>query len=491
MADVTDPLAAGIDPMLWLESLAKRQGARAEELTTAANYEIPTPENAVPSGPGYTDFTIESEISKSGIPAKADATDPNEWLASIAGGEGFGQAEAEADTKMSDQDIQKALSVGSEIAPDQMAAFFERQMSRALETEEPELLDMDDYDPDAPAVPAELPDWLLEQVQPPMSPEPPALSEAIVEPPAVSDLPDWLKEDVGTQSAPELESIFENEEAASVPTPELAIDLNDPWVKAFSEEQDLGDSDTPPDWYERNIKDPKRIAAVEGLVPGAESKLEDVPLEAENELAPGEPQAVPDWLSDATADDVSVPDWLTAEVTSSAPDDISMPERGEIPDWLKEADVAVDPTDIPGWLVDTVETEEVSDLDLGLPPVPAPLPAAPAPPPAPVITPAPAPTAPAPVSPAPVLVPVAVDVVEALKTAREKYTGGDLEGSLREYESVIRANQSLEAVVTDMTTMAEHHKDNPAVYRVLGDSLMRVGKLQAALDTYRKALNQL
>jgi hypothetical protein len=90
-----------------------------------------------------------------------------------------------------------------------------------------------------------------------------------------------------------------------------------------------------------------------------------------------------------------------------------------------------------------------------------------------------------------VLVPVAVDVVEALKTAREKYAGGDLEGSLREYESVIRANQSLEAVVTDMTTMAEHHKDNPAVYRVLGDSLMRVGKLQAALDTYRKALNQL
>ena len=35
------------------------------------------------------------------------------------------------------------------------------------------------------------------------------------------------------------------------------------------------------------------------------------------------------------------------------------------------------------------------------------------------------------------------------------------------------------------------HKDNAAAHRVLGDALMRQGKLQEALNTYRRALNLL
>jgi hypothetical protein len=35
------------------------------------------------------------------------------------------------------------------------------------------------------------------------------------------------------------------------------------------------------------------------------------------------------------------------------------------------------------------------------------------------------------------------------------------------------------------------HKTNPAVLRVYGDVLLRRGKLQQALDTYRSALNLL
>ena len=37
-----DPLG-GMDPMAWLESLAARQGAKPEELVTAANLDIPLP----------------------------------------------------------------------------------------------------------------------------------------------------------------------------------------------------------------------------------------------------------------------------------------------------------------------------------------------------------------------------------------------------------------------------------------------------------------
>src|SRR5215470_11163176 len=49
-----DPLG-GMDPMAWLESLAARQGAKPEELTTAADLDIPMPPaDAKVEGPGYT-----------------------------------------------------------------------------------------------------------------------------------------------------------------------------------------------------------------------------------------------------------------------------------------------------------------------------------------------------------------------------------------------------------------------------------------------------
>lgn len=475
-----DPLASGIDPMLWLESLAKRQGAKSEELTTAANMDVPTPQNPVISEPGYTDFTVESDTTRT--PAKFDAaatTDPNAWLASLTVGEGFTQPPPAAPvpapkTHMTDQEIQKALASGKEIAREDMEAFLDRQLTRQLEGGEIPMPEIEDYDPNAPAVPAEIPDWLLEQVQQPAPVEPPALREDIIEPPAVSDLPDWLKEDVAAQSPSELESIFESEDEGITPIA-VEIDSADPWVEAFDEELSLGDSDKTPDWYERNIKDPKRIAAVDRKARGEEAKLVDEPLAPEPELVAGQPETLPNWLEAVDTDDVAVPDWLSAEVTTSVSEDVIPAEMGEIPDWLKETEVSIDPDEIPSWLVDTVEPEPAETIVL--PPAPV------APPPQPVVAAEPY------RSPVPVY--ANIDADETLKSARDKYRDGDLDTSLREYESIIRANIALEAVVADMTRMVEQHKENPAVYRVLGDGLMRQGKLQAALDTYRKALNQL
>ncbi len=49
-----DPFG-GMDPMAWLELLAKRQGANLDELTTAANIDVPMPSaDTVVTGPGYT-----------------------------------------------------------------------------------------------------------------------------------------------------------------------------------------------------------------------------------------------------------------------------------------------------------------------------------------------------------------------------------------------------------------------------------------------------
>ncbi len=86
-----------------------------------------------------------------------------------------------------------------------------------------------------------------------------------------------------------------------------------------------------------------------------------------------------------------------------------------------------------------------------------------------------------------------IDVEETLAAARSDIREGKAEVALQNYEAVVRSNRSIEVVISDLNALLEdeQHKNNPAVYRVLGDGLMRTGQLQDALNTYRKALNML
>jgi tetratricopeptide (TPR) repeat protein len=85
-----------------------------------------------------------------------------------------------------------------------------------------------------------------------------------------------------------------------------------------------------------------------------------------------------------------------------------------------------------------------------------------------------------------------IDVPTVLQAARSKVQA-DIDSSLQDYESVVRANAALPEVVTDLKKLASDntHKTNATVHRVLGDALMRSGNLKDALETYRKALNLL
>ncbi len=524
--DTPTPATASteMDPVNWLESLAKRQGVSDDELTTDADLDLPP--MVVPPAvqeSGYSSYTFDSPVppAKSEPPkeaspfaAEAAPTDPAAWLDSLAS-QAFTASKPPAPqpatptNSMSDTDIQQALKRGDLVPPEQMEAWMQRQLKEGASRPEPEEL-AGDYDPDAPPVKADLPDWLIEQVgdsMPLEEPTPaavpmaqtPALIDTILEPPNVTDIPDWLKDD--EPNGDELDSIFAAPAAETwadtvgftSTTPETPIfeikpdtsgllDPNDPWVEALEMEYHQAHGDAAP----LAAAPPTPVPTAPTPAISTTIQLQTASLPPETEVPVGIPDAVPDWLGgvlDTPApvaaptepDAEAMPDWLTMEITETKP------VSSDVPDWL--ADVDVEPDDIPDWLKQTI-TSTHDDLVVTAPPT--------------VITPAtpPAPQQPAivPVRASPAPVPVAVqniDVVAVLRDARSHATGNNLDASLPNYEALIRANASLDDVADDLSKLTDKFKSNPAVYRVLGDTLMRQGKLQAALDTYRKALNQL
>ncbi|NWG18510.1 MAG: hypothetical protein HXY41_17960 [Chloroflexi bacterium] len=497
--------------MSWLESLARQQGAKKEEMTTEANLTIPPPEHIGQiEGPGYTPYSFDTlglseRPSEENVPVEAvskpesrlepaDLEDPSAWLDSLAASQGFApetvsrpKAGRPAGGDDDIDEIQAALNRGEQVPPDQMERWMSRQLEFGAAREEP----VEAYDPDAPAIPAELPDWLIEQVgaAPPeelVTPAP-ALIDSITEPPQAADIPDWLKEEPSPEN--DLDGIFAtttDEVPQQTAAPQFDDEATDPWAEALEYESQHDISDVP-DWYTRNVNDPERIATVNRRLFGEaeQEALQEAALEPEAELPAGQPTDVPDWLRE-TMDEAAeleeaeaveaMPDWLAQEmdVAPAVPTPVD-----EIPDWLR----AVDADEVPDWLKESLSPAAQAPA----PVVPEVQPPAPPPAPVPVAmpTPAPAPTA-LPAQPVPA---ASIDSAGILQNARA--SSHDLDTRLKHYEALVRANVELDAVTGDLTRLADQHKSNAAIYRVLGDGLMRQGKLQAALDTYRKALNQL
>jgi hypothetical protein len=365
------------------------------------------------------------------------------------------------------------------VTPEQIKAYQEYSMERAFQTPEPEIID---DDADAPAEPIAMPDWLAEmKAEADKTDEMAAASRPPLEtlfdaaPVQPSDIPDWLQDD-GSDSE-DVDAIFAAPTGSS-----LEVDYGDPWVEAFDEEYERGSADIEdvPDWYVRNVMDPERIALIEGTphVPPAEPEqiieapaplepliasltaqpLVDAALPSEASLPTGERQAVPSWMIGTSTQTAAA-----AAAPKPAPEEAVVVSAE--PDWLRETDEQPAAA-VPDWL------DHLSDLPAEPPIIPVP-PAA-----APVYVPPPAPPPP----------PV---VTATLDEARVRSREGDLEGSLKIYEVLVRASQSLTDVSSDLVEIAQTQKKNPAVFRVLGDSLMRQGRLQDALNTYREALNWL
>ncbi len=589
-----DPLG-GADPMAWLESLARRQGANVDELTTAADLDVPMPAaDAQSTAPGYTDFDpfsagtlspsaraleqpppaaaqpestsedalggadpmawLESLAAKQGAPLEelptmraeaapstppesvplSDESDPMAWLASFGDPTPYdsvsdfaspstdqftiesmtpdaalswldslsAEVEAASPPPSAPEGISPIEAGGLSNDPQEVQAWLTSQLGSLMQVraEEDELpLPIDD----SPAEPSSsLPDWLSEAIVDPTLPAARgALDPDIKLPTPPADLPTWLLEsaepaaldlDLGEDFLPE-------ETPALEAIPEMAIELDpqeiermikptspeevDDLAEYFNEEYDrrrAGD-ETIPLWYLEALQRAESAPLPE---PTAQPPAEPEP---EFTFAPLGEGDMPDWLKMMqpepevpVAPEPALPaavgtegiDWLDA-LTEGMSEEEPAPAT-ERPEWLAPTG-SLDPS-----VVERFEAEQAART--------------PEPPPAPVAQPAPAyvPPTPPPTPPAPAPAPMrSAAVAASLGQARQQVAAGQVLPALESYQALVDSMENLEDVRADLRQLAEQHPKEPKVRRLLGDTHMRLGDLQAALDTYLNALKEL
>ena len=547
-----DPLGGEVDPLAWLESLARRQGAKSEELITSADLDVPEADaDAVIDEPGYHDYMGYDETPQAAAPAAAAPPEPEPveaeaalpsgedtlaWLEDLAAEQGAlpiedeGQIEAlgEADplAGLSDADIELMAAEGR-LSPDQMEAWLSRQADSLAEARA-SAEGMVSDDALIPAEPGDIPSWLQEAAP---------SADAAAELEAAAEMPDWLLEDVG-EPQPDLQEILGETPQAESETYE------DSWAAALDEEyvsQRLGDERDEPEWYTEALNNPDRLAALQNAQ-AAETEAEAEAAEPEPELAAPEQGDLPDWLKDAapsesldaigedvpdwlveelpeTADEPALQDWLTEPVAAreAAPQEAALPEaeaasedvpelaeaEAEALDWLSEP--AVEPAVLPDWLIEAAPeplaaAPKAEPASAPAAPVRQPAAASPAP-----AAPAPRPTTRRALRPTPPPVPAGEayasyrnrlesdpqDHAARLELARRLQSDARMEDSLNHYEALVFDEALLDNVEQDLNTLVEQRQDVPQALRVLGDVRLHQGRLQDALEMYRAALEQL
>jgi hypothetical protein len=341
------------------------------------------------------------------------------------------------------------------------------------------------------------------------------VSDGLIE---TDDLPDWLKEseddiDVGLGS----DDLGIDREGL----PGWLQDVEAADERLFGEDSDIDDmvaEEDLPDW----------LSDVQVGVSDPFEPSEPSPLGAE-EL--GE-EDLPDWLKEAHDEGsdfgFDVDDSSTLLTELNIEEDKSVKEEG-LPDWLQdvelEAALAIpepsvfEPAPIPVVLGETEEivkeepvpevpatpTEVSSDTTVGIPdwlqklregdkgeetlraevsPTLTPIPQ-PARPPLPV---AEAPAAPELEKRGDEL---PVDVDEQLLSAQTARDKGDIGESMRIYDSLITSGTYLDKIIEDMQQAIKSQPSNPWLYQVMGDAMLKDGRLKNALEAYRQALEKL
>lgn len=525
-----DELVGAADTMDWLESLSRPQRALPEEFELDALAEEPEPVD-------YSPNILPPEFEASDEPLswlEALAAIPDEDTSDVLA---FDTAMFEEQPEAAPQELAEAAAVWSDdilagmtdeeiavaqaqgrLTGEQELAWLQRQALKLAEARQAEEEFAGDVEM-APAEPGELPPWLQEMRETGFvsSDKPPALVEDELPLPEVVDVPDWFGE-------PAPESVFNVEELsidtdvdslwADIPSeiehPLVAEEVSESELDAFLKgdfvleqsdqladaldaeyERKLVGDESEPEWYTEAVAQGTEEAPLETLEPVAtEAAVEPVLEEAV-------PMEMPDWLRETTeeptpAAEVTMPAWLMEDIEETSPE-VDIPA---VPDWLsEEVEMPGEPEVVtPEWTVE--EAPEVPAAAAWLPE------------PAPEMPSLQEVRSPEP----PVVVPVKAtalpegelfvqyrerleqdpsDYATRLALARALHTNNELGSSMDQYDVLIDAMQLLQDVSDDLRGLLEENPDDPRLRRLMGDSYMRRGMLQQALEAYRSALDRL
>ncbi|MCB9108597.1 MAG: hypothetical protein H6633_30765 [Anaerolineales bacterium] len=343
------------------------------------------------------------------------------------------EAEDEAAAPAIDMPVTAAVQADEEALPDWL-----KEAADEEDLVEPDFSEDDDF-----VVEEELPDWLSdvdldEDAFEPSEPSPEEPADVVAE----EDLPDWLRE---TDEAA-LEEPLTAEELANLPVAEA---MGEPLEETPVVTEEL------PDWLQSDVEIEAEVEeeSVVELEPDV-SVTESAPLPAETpEMEPAE----------VTQPEVEA---MPVAQTPSPPTRIS----SSIPDWLKKLR--------EGDREEPVEQEAIVSgaVSMGRPQS--------------EMRTASAVGASSSMDQA-LHQNLPQDSNKRLELAREARDKGDIQDAIPIYSSLVSGGAHLTSIIEDLQQSIKVYPTNYRLYQVMGDAMMKDGRLQNALEAYRQALSQL
>lgn len=471
------------DAVAWLESLAAKHGAKAEELVTDPSRRSETPPDWVQQARS----AIESQPAEAGPPSGDSA--PWSETAQNIGEQFFAEFE---DT-----------STAAQPPIDETGMWLKRQAEK-------EKLD----EVASPA--SDFPDWISDKEKPAASIDADAAEK--------SDLPEWLSgtsdKPVEQEFVPHVQHMSRGdlsdwligleEEPGAAPQP-ASTDRDLPgWLSSA----DSGDETSKPDWM-------KAVEPQAEPAPASSLTEEPAPVSKEADL-PGWLQGVDDKPAGFAGEDEGEAPWLRKDIAQAegepqlkptSPSDWRPVERKE-PAATRFADLSSRPP-MPKPKRPAPQSQEpvyqpIEDEFSNQPPVESYGPVSSMPPtrqpvgPS-VVKPIPQPVVPSAAqiqSPAPAQPPLQKSAAvkkggarpgesqpgsSPLTQAKDELERGDIPAALEHYGKLIKRGKHLEETIRDLSDSIYRYPVEVGIWQTLGDAYMRANRLKEALDAYNKA----
>jgi hypothetical protein len=446
---------------LWLESLAQKQGAKAEELIT-------NPDERKEVAPDWV-AQVGQEPVKSAepvipvetppVPVEAQSDESLAWLQGLA-----------AEEPVAAEQPVETPPVPTEAQGEQSMAWLE-----GLAAEEPVVAEQPAEESPVEQQPAEQ-DWFKEMDT--------AAAGAAAGVAADEGL-DWLN-NLG-KPAEETPAPLDQPEQPVAEQPVPGPQEVEPTAAVGSETSqwltslEKGDAPEQPEVLPWEQETPMAEAAHPETVP-------EIQPQAAEEITP-EVAGITDWLKNLEVQE-------QASTAAVQPDTVSE----ELPDWLKDTSVdeqPLVPEPVSGWTAaDETPSQPPAEVEMPASSLPYEEMGTPAPiETAPVVseeqTPEPEPVAKtAPMQPSPLrqtgILGGDKDAL-AVQRARDLLGRGGLDMAMSEYTKLIKRAKMLEEVIHDLQEAVYSHPVDMIVWQTLGDAYMRSNRLQDALDAYSRA----